>query len=453
MGGFLSSQDMSSIFSISFSHNNNNDDNDNHSSLPPWDSVRAKELFQTSYSQPFPTQCSSKLSTSSSSSDHLLSLDQWINRWNMVLAISPVVARRELYCLGYEPNILLSSSSSNKTTSSKICGKSTKKYKVVALSESSIGSNTNAPQQHTQKHLSSKVIRIAVIGSSRCGKTTLLKSISDSQGEDLSSTSYCKTTRPLTSCAMLDFNPKGNTATSNALVHYIFTEIPVEDVSQKLSLMSSSSSFLYGNNSSSSNKEQQQDEHQTFDLILFLFDPSNLSSLQFVFDLETHYLNDDIPRIFVALRNTNEVYSSVGDVEISKTKDYSTVKLSSIDLNKNKETSALHKAMEHCAKLDLEAPYEISFTKGQFIRNQFLHQLGRFTLDPTSNSYHLHVKPFAERKRRENAARRTIIWIGGFVAAAAVVVVSVVMLWNKSSTHNRNSSRDSVANGIKVGNK
>merc|ERR1711862_39100 len=137
---------------------------DSHFSLPPWNPVRAKELFQTCYSQPFPKHFCSTLSSSSSSSDLLLSLDQWMNRWNMVTAISPLITRRELYCLGYEPNILLSSSA-NKKTSSKIRGKSTKNSKVMTLLAPSIGSNTNAPKKHTQKHLSSKVIRIAVIGS------------------------------------------------------------------------------------------------------------------------------------------------------------------------------------------------------------------------------------------------------------------------------------------------
>merc|ERR1711862_915238 len=161
-----------------------------------------------------------------------------------------------------------------------------KKSKVAAIV-------TSISSPSITKHYSSKSMRLAVIGSLGSGKTTLLCSIYDEK-TSYPTTSYSTTTKAQTVCTFLDYKIRGSSSSphqsNNTFIHYIFTEIPVQDAAHQLSLLSSS----YPSSSFSSSE---------FDLVLFLFDSSNSSSLKYVLDLEKEYLNDDIPRVFIAVKN------------------------------------------------------------------------------------------------------------------------------------------------------
>merc|ERR1711862_374102 len=216
-----------------------------------------------------------------------------------------------------------------------------KKSKVAAIV-------TSISSPSITKHYSSKSMRLAVIGSLGSGKTTLLCSIYDEK-TSYPTTSYSTTTRAQTVCTFLDYKIRGSSSSphqsNNTFIHCVFTEIPVEDAAHQLSLLSSS----YPSSSSE------------FDLVLFLFDSSNSYSLTCVLDLEKKYLNDDVPRVFIAVKNkkvcsipSNKKTTSMSILESqgsSKSED------SPEEKQQQQQSCVNAAAIEHYTDLELERPY------------------------------------------------------------------------------------------------
>jgi len=160
-------------------------------------------------------------------------------------------------------------------------------------------------------------------------------------------------------------------------------------------------------------------------------------------------LNDDIPRVFIAVKN-NKVCSipsnkKTTSMSILESQGSSKSEDSPEEKQQQQQQSCINAAaIEHCTDLELEPPYATTLRTKEDKMN-FLQYIGRFVVLEDDNLDPLRTKPFAEKKKREDATRRTILWLGGFVAVAAVVVASVCLFWNKGTNRNRST------HSVKVG--
>ena len=91
----------------------------------------------------------------------------------------------------------------------------------------------------------------------------------------------------------------------------------------------------------------------------------------------------------------------------------------------------------HCNELDLESPLLMSATESMLgdvhelatkARDHVLECLAKCVLEE-SGVDQLRSKPHAEKKRKEAAKRRRMIWLGGLVSVSVAVTVGVGVLW------------------------
>lgn len=408
--GILSADDVAAIFSII-----------PEPCLPPWHPVRAPKVFEGCFSLPKvlppssgsgssregsdassgeqqqPMALSQSLSTSgitiisasslptvdmsSSSLTHpvcqpMTFLD-WMGHWHMISAISPSTARAELFRLGHVED-------SRRRDSKKRRRK-------------------NSGADYSSVVLPSQEIRVLVLGSRGSGKTALLNCLCSEA--DTSPTETSSTTKPETTstCIRTKKQPivKGVKVDDDGqefAVHLVFTEVP-EAQGNEASKQMAELKHVVGSPTG---------KNRFCDLVAFTFDSTKEESLAYAKEMEAELLSDDVARVFVATK---------GDVV---------------------DGTVLTAAKEHCRELDLEAPLLTSATDSMLgasndpaaakARANVLEQLANCVLEENGVDQ-LRSKPHAEKKRKEAAKRRKMIWLGGLVGVSVAVAVGVGVLW------------------------
>ncbi|EED91727.1 ras-related protein, partial [Thalassiosira pseudonana CCMP1335] len=245
--GYLSPEDMQSVFSVLSAP------------LPPW-SERANRLFQVDVTEHSFTQTSKPLSFLS-----------WMNLWHMMCTISPSVCRRELFTLGFIPELLESEKETTAYTR-RLC-------KVNPNSSPSTDTPTT-------------VVKALILGSKGSGKTMLVRKLHRWQrGND--HTLETSSAHPTTSCSVSKATlPSLNSTTD---IHLILTEVSDRDAGKgnqrdRLGLLLSG---------------------RVYDMAVLVFDSADASSWAFVRDMETKLLNEDVPRVFVATTSGGKIDSDV----------------------------------------------------------------------------------------------------------------------------------------------
>ena len=426
--GILSPDDILAIFSILAPP-----------ALPPWQPIRAPDLFEGCFSRPkqhptesyssdtskytesliVPAAMSQSLSNSGisvlSASDslpsvgssvqsipHPLTFLEWMGYWHMISAISPPVTRAELFRLGHveEPG---------KTSESRRRGR---RKKSVAPTDVIYDST-----------LRSREIRVLVLGSHGSGKTALLNALcGDMDGTNVKPTETSSTTRPETCSTFVKLRRKtsstggkGDEEGEEFVAHLVFTDVP-ETAAASQEEHYRELSELFGSTTSPKDR--------VCDLAMLVFDCSKGSSFSYVKELESTLLTKETPRVFVGakadLRRDPEPED--GDVQPS---------------------SVLDAAEIHCREQDLEPPLltsaeDSSLGPDGIERQKALGHLARCAL-MESGVDRLKSRPHEERQRREAARRRKIMWLGSIVTVGVVVAVGVGLLWGGSGKKDQKS--------------
>lgn len=295
----------------------------------------------------------------------------------MISAISPSTARAELFRLGHVED-------SRRRDSKKRRRK-------------------NSGADYSSVVLPSQEIRVLVLGSRGSGKTALLNCLCSEA--DTSPTETSSTTKPETTstCIRTKKQPivKGVKVDDDGqefAVHLVFTEVP-EAQGNEASKQMAELKHVVGSPTG---------KNRFCDLVAFTFDSTKEESLAYAKEMEAELLSDDVARVFVATK---------GDVV---------------------DGTVLTAAKEHCRELDLEAPLLTSATDSMLgasndpaaakARANVLEQLANCVLEENGVDQ-LRSKPHAEKKRKEAAKRRKMIWLGGLVGVSVAVAVGVGVLW------------------------
>jgi Ras family protein T1 len=381
--GELSSEDLVEIFSIVPDP-----------ALPPWHPLRAPQLLEGCFS--LPAISSNKADSDAASKDNSMELSvsasgitiassaaslptvgdyhnltpasslptlepmsflDWMGHWHMLATISPTVARAELYRLGH-----------------------------VSTTSSDGRNNNNKRRSNPYLSLPSEELRILVVGSQGCGKTTLLRLLcgggDDGETEPTThpetTTTHKKFKRNKSSSSessktksskLEESTTKDSNDDDSMVVHFIFTEVPRDADQMAWAPLVRSA--------------------KTRPLVVFCYDSKE--SLGDAMEMEKNLLEDEVARVFCVARTA--------DADTSK------------------------EAAEHCQELDLEPPLVVDTAD----RNVILNHLARCGLTEKSGLALLKSKPHAEQKKREAARRRKMIWLGGLVSVSVAVAVGV--LW------------------------
>ena len=404
-------------------------------SLPPWHPLRIPDLFKGCFSVPLttalvtgggggadspssfgqslivPAAMSQSLSSSGisilSAGDSLPSVDvaghmhpvskplsflEWMGCWNVITAISPALARAELFRLGHveEPR-------------RKESKRRSRWKKQIVPSE----------LVHDAS-LRSREIRVLVLGSRKSGKTALLNYLRGGyDGHSVKATDTRSTTFPVTSTTFVKLKRKSVSSPSKAegdgeefVVHLVFTEVP-EAAAASQEEHYRELTELFGSVASPKDR--------ICDLAMLVFDTTNASTFSYVKELESTLLTKETPRVFVGTKADllRAPEPEDGDVHPSTVMDAASI---------------------HCRESELEAPMltsaEVS-SLGQE-RGKALDHFARCALSEPGVD-RLRSKPHEEQKRREAARRRKMLWLGGIVSVGVVVVVGVGLLWGSSA--------------------
>jgi len=379
-------------------------------SLPPWHPKRAKELFKRSFSLPVsfknrvsdvasdvnPSILNSEESVENrklNSPIEPLAFSDWMGHWHMISAVSPSLTRAEMYRLGHIENPstigLFRHDNSSASTQSR---------------QRTIGSNLS----------SSTETRLWVIGKRGSGKTTLINYLQstndDTISEDLSPERGILTLpESLSKKAATSFtcvrtksfaaSSKGGIEENETMDHIsylIFTEIPAIDLcnlEQKDRDMSELRSQMFGTHCSN---------RTSCDLVMFVFDPSDTSSLSYVKEIENVVLDDNMPRVFVASAN--------------------------YDGSTSLQNAGLEMSHRYCESIDLEPPISLK----EWTRSKVLDYLCHIIRGGP-----IRVIPYGERKRREAQKQSVIRWFGGLLTTSLVIAIGVGIFINRSKTDAR----------------
>lgn len=428
--GILSGDDVQAIFSIV-----------PEPSLPPWHPVRAPSIFHDSFSLPkvyhgvsgsespsYPENTPIALSSSLSASgiticsaaslpsvdvscvnEDLLSVSRplsfldWMGHWHMVSAISPSATRAELYRLGHVEDATWKTQNQKKIRKGTVTPNST---------------------DYSSELFPSREIRILVLGSRGCGKTALLNALccfNQGVASWANSADSSRTKSPETQSTFVKLKRKqdlkGGTLDSageELVVHLIFTEVPGSDPRNCNADLKGLVSLDSGSKS------------RSFDAVLLVFDCTELSSLSYVKDIETTLLEEEIPRVFLGMKQ--DLFRKTTTIEESDR----------VDDHEAETISAAEAASQHCIKQDLEPPLLMSVTESKLGANsdasgiecmKTLDHLARCALKEPGVDQ-LRSTPHAEKKRKEAASRRTkMIWLGGLVSVSVAVAVGVGVFW------------------------
>jgi len=412
--GILSVEDMENIFSVVQT-----------SSLPPWHPRRSVDLFRGCFSLPtvpFGSASSGSealrkvmASSQSISASGItiisgasfptidvpstveglavniplkpLSFLDWMGLWHVASAVSPAVARAELFRLGHVENYQ-------------------RKHKHGRVtSRAAIKPNG----RNLDMRLPSREVRVLLLGSPGSGKTALLNALRCL--EDPLSTS--KTPMPMTSSVHVRIKKnlaKGSDTEQTIVVHLIITDVPeAEAENQALRKRHLNRMLSPGN----------------CDLVMLAFDSTNSASLAYANHLEGEFLTDDIARVYVATKTDQSSLEGGDSAQAS-------------------EGSVIERAALHCKGLDLEPPLVTSATstmlsgvgdQGDRKRQSVLEHLARSCILETGIEQ-LRAKPHEEEKRREAAKERyqKMLWLG---VGTGVAAAFVGLLWPSKSKGSR----------------
>jgi len=385
-------------------------------SLPPWHQKRAKELFKRSFSLPVscknavsdvasdhtPSISNSRISLGSKetlenckpkSSIEPLTFSDWMGHWHMISAVSPSMTRAEMYRLGHIENPAT----------------------IGLLCHDNSSVSTQSKQRTTGSNVSSSTeTRLWVIGKHGSGKTTLINYLRSTNDDiiraDLS-TERCILTLPesLSKKAVTSFtcvrtksfttSSKGGIKETEGMDHIsylIFTEIPGIDhcdPEQKDRDMSELRSQMFGTD---------RTNRTVCDLVMFVFNPSDTSSLSYVKEIENVVLDDNMPRVFVASANYDD--------------------------STYLHNAGLQMSHHHCESIDLEPPISLK----EWTRSKVLDYLCHII-----SGGPIRVIPHGERKRRETQKQSVIRWFGGILTTSLVIAIGVGIFINRAKTDAR----------------
>jgi GTPase SAR1 family protein/Ca2+-binding EF-hand superfamily protein len=435
--GVLSPEDMMQMFSILPPP-----------ALPPWHPIRAPELFQGCFSKPidsFPlassllmgaggsistpsdsptslgpslilppvasTMMSQSLSNSGisilSAGDSLPSVNvpftgsprpltflEWMGYWHVVATISPAAARAELYRLGHvedpkvKPELTLRR-------------RGTTRWKKAVVPTDYVYDAT----------LRSREIRVLALGSQGSGKTSLLNYLRGREAGP-QSTKTRSTSGPETSTTHVKLKRKPHKGSSDEdseefVVHMVFTDVP-ETAAASQEAHFRDLAELFGSSVATSHPKERM-----CDLAMLVFDCTKASSLAYVKELEKSLLTKETPRVFVGTKA--DLQATQGSEE-----------------REESEVTVVAAANVHCQDLDLESPLLVSAEDASAgaDRAKALDHLARCALSEPGVQ-RLRARPHEERKRKE-AAKRRLMWIGGFVSVGIVVAVGVGLIWGNT---------------------
>mmetsp|Transcript_21523 Transcript_21523/g.53194 ORF Transcript_21523/g.53194 Transcript_21523/m.53194 type:complete len:824 (+) Transcript_21523:92-2563(+) len=416
--GILSLEDMEKIFSVVQTP-----------SLPPWHPNRSADLFRGCFSLPtMPTDSapagSEALMEVMASSQSLsasgitiisgatfptidvpstaegptvnvpskpLSFLDWMGLWHVASAVSPAVARAELFRLGHVENY------------------QRKRKNRRLTSRAAIEPNS----RNLDMRLPSREVRVLLLGSPGSGKTALLNALRCL--EDPLSTS--KTPMPMTSSVHVRVKKnlsKGSDIEESIIVHLVITDVPEATAENQALRKRHLAQMLTPGNC---------------DLVMLAFDSTNSASLAYANHLEDEFLIDDIPRMYVATKADQSALEG-GDSAGAEGKDT--------------QVSVIERAALHCKDLDLEPPLVTSATssmlsaegdQGDRSRCSVLEHLARSCVFETGIEQ-LRAKPHEEEKRREAAKQRyqKMLWLG---VGTGVAAAFVGLLWPTKSKGGR----------------
>lgn len=431
--------------------------------LPPWHPVRAPKLFEGCFSLPkessshlagaggsstsssqesgkiggdtsliVPAALSQSLISSSgisilSANDSLPSVDvhslnhqsmtflEWMGHWHQIAAISPAVARAELFRLGHveEGHYRKSQTQSSR--------KSRRRKPVFTGIKGARDETFLLPDAS----LRSRETRVLVLGSHACGKTALLNALcgNDSGGSPESITETSPTTHPETSTRFVKLKKRVTSRSSRPgkqldeesggeeiVVHLVFTDVP-ETAAASQEEHYRELSELFGSTTSPKDR--------VCDLAMLVFDSTERSSWVYSKELESTLLTNETPRVFVATKV---------DLQQKQHQDQ--------EVPEFRSPKVLDEAEEHCRELDLEAPLLTSATRTAVEdeeRKRIMSHLARCALNEPGID-RLNTRPHEEQKRREAARRRKMMWLGGIVSVGVVVAVGMGLLWGSGSS-------------------
>jgi len=303
-----------------------------------------------------------------------LSFLSWMNHWHMVCTISPSVARAEMYRLG----------------------RNFERKPPMTLDNMSRAGGRVAPYAVPPAvSMPSTVVRALVLGSKDSGKSGLVKKL---QGLQHLQGNEHEIEFPTTSCSVSKIIlPGSSSATTRKseekLVHVILTEVPALDMSSdvdKINLGSQLNVLLGRGNSGK----------RPYDMAILVFDARNRQSLECAKDLESNVLTEEMPRVYVGTTSALETSSNDAD--------------------------------EHCKFMDLEPPRIVSLCEEIKLDTSVIEHLLSCARDD-GEDVSFRSTPHGERKRRNSANRRKVLWIGGLVTAGITVVLGMSLTGKRRS--------------------
>jgi GTPase SAR1 family protein len=287
-------------------------------------------------------------------------------------------------------------------------------------------------------------LRILVLGSQGCGKTTLLHSLQ--QGSLPVDSMMPSTSHPETCGTHLRLRRKRVKATKKMddkvdemedfVIHYIFTEVP-EDTPRDvlMEILGSTTLMSHGNTSGGSNNMSNPNltttRNRVYDMVLLVFDSTSMSSFEYVRELESSLLTDEIPRVFCGTKRDS----------LSRNPE----EPSEADNAVQEATEVAKAASDHCSDLDLEPPLVVwdegtGNEKLLIERERALEHIAHCALEDIDDKK-LRSKPHEEQKRKEAVRRRKMFWFGGLVTVGVAVLVGVGIWWSGRSKPQQRQQR------------
>jgi len=339
---------------------------------------------------------------------------EWMSHWHTISAIAPEATRAELFRLGH---IETRGKSKGKAKRRSARRKATAAAALSPASSPKLGAQDSASTTSSTAApdwtLPSYEIRVLMLGSKGCGKSSLVRMLSgdaddgsSSSGDATTATGATPTSRPVSSSAFVKMkrkvadmsSKKKSDEAEELVVHLIFTEVPESEDHMK-----DLASLLAGTSKSNT---------CFFDLVVLGFDcgKDDDASFSYARKMEKELLTDEVRRVFVGTKCDG--------------------------LTSKSQVIAV--AREHCEELDLEPPLlsssAVTDNKEQQRQRteraeEMLIHLCQCTRVATGVEPLKKSKPHEEQKRMEAARRRKMIWLGGLVSVSVAVAVGVGVLW------------------------
>lgn len=335
---------------------------------------------------------------------------EWMNRWYTMALISPSITRTELYRLGHWEDYNVTS---RKRSNIKSKRKNHRHNRVttrqpdrhfpmiptgitttkVAFTTTTTATNKNV----SSSSYKSREIRILVLGSQSCGKTSLLNLLcagetapasvataaaaveSSSQSSSpvpfvRAATDTTPTQHPETSGSYISMKRKSMFSSAvlgksssrysemegkEFIVHLIFTEIPESFTTGNQATLLSE--YLGSSNINTKTKSNTKDRvSNVYDMVMLVFDCTNHKSFTFVKDLEsTLIMNETTPRIFIGTK-ADQVFNTKTTLSSELEDKNVVVNVDPTQIHQIDHNTTIDAATIHCQESDLEHPLLIS---------------------------------------------------------------------------------------------